>query len=69
MSDFIAQICSDTLNEAIVTELEKIKAEADEQLKYFMPTRNDSDYDLGSYDAYNYMSSIIGEHIIELKGE
>ena len=54
---------------SLQAELEEIKAEVIEQIEYFSQYKEDKDYDLGSYDAYNYMLSVINEHIAELKGE
>ena len=52
-----------------IAELEKIKADFVEQRKNFGLTKNDSDYDLGSFDSYNYAITTIDYCIAELKGE
>ena len=53
----------------MVEEFEKIKADFVEQRKDFGLTKNDSDYDLGSFDSYNYAITTIDYRIAELKGE
>lgn len=61
--------CNYTKNQSIIVELEKIKANFVEQRKDFGLTKNDSDYDLGSFDSYNYAITTIDYRIAELKGE
>lgn len=53
----------------MVEEFEKIKSDFVEQRKDFGLTKNDSDYDLGSFDSYNYAITTIDYRIAELKGE
>ena len=60
MKDFIRQICSDTLDEAIIAELESLKAKIDNPKTCMFAE---------TYEADWIMENIIDKRIAELKGD